>query len=80
MSGHNYYNTTVLQPFVWNYLGKSVPEETFTHSHLSWSSIIIYQLPASTTGIIEYQLELKKDQQTASGSMKLLQHCTDEKA
>jgi len=31
--------------FVWNNPGKSVPEETFTHSHLSWSSIIPYLLP-----------------------------------
>jgi len=23
--------TTVLRPFVWDYLGKPVPEETFTH-------------------------------------------------
>ena len=26
-----------------------VPEETFTHSHLSWSSIITYLLPPSTS-------------------------------
>ena len=26
-----------------------VPEETFTHSHLSWSSTILHQLPTSTT-------------------------------
>ena len=30
-------------------LGEPVPEETFTHSHLSWSSAILYQLPLSTT-------------------------------
>ena len=29
--------------------GEPVPEETFTHSHLSWSSSILYQLPPSTT-------------------------------
>jgi len=28
--------------FVQDYLGELVPEETFTHSHLSWSSIILY--------------------------------------
>jgi len=28
--------TTVLQPFVWDCPGVPVPEETFTHSHLSW--------------------------------------------
>ena len=27
--------TSILQPFVWDYLGESVPEETFSHSHLS---------------------------------------------
>jgi len=28
--------TAVLQPFVWDYLGETVPEEsTFTHLHLS---------------------------------------------
>jgi len=25
--------TTVLRPFVWDYLGEPVPEEIFTHSH-----------------------------------------------
>jgi len=34
-----------------------VPEETFTHSHLSWSSIIPYRLPPSITihGILSVQ-------------------------
>ena len=35
------------QDFVRDNLGKPVPEETFTHSHLSWSSIIPYLLPPS---------------------------------
>jgi len=26
--------------FVWDNLGEPVREETFTHSHLSWSSIV----------------------------------------
>jgi len=45
------YNTTttVLWSFVWDYTGELVPEETFTHSHVSRSSIILYQLPTSTT-------------------------------
>ena len=30
-----------------NNLGEPVPEETFTHSHLSWSSVIPYLLPPS---------------------------------
>jgi len=29
--------------------GEPVPEETFTHSHLSWSSIVPYLLHPSTT-------------------------------
>ena len=33
--------TTILWPFPWDYLGEPAPEETFTHSHLSWSSIIL---------------------------------------
>jgi len=28
-------------------VGEPVPEETFTHSHLSWLSIILYLLPPS---------------------------------
>jgi len=38
-----------LWPFVWDYPSEPVPEETFTHSYLSWLSIILYQLPPSTT-------------------------------
>jgi len=34
---------------VCDYPGEPVPEETFTHSHLCSSSIILYQLPPSTT-------------------------------
>jgi len=43
--------------FVQDNLGESVPEETFTHSHLSWSSIIPYLLPPSFTihGIVPVQ-------------------------
>jgi len=40
--------TIVIWPFVWNYPGEPVPEETFANSHLSWSSIILYLLPPST--------------------------------
>ena len=37
--------------------GEPVPEETFTHSHLPWSSIIPYVLPQSITiyGILPVQ-------------------------
>ena len=38
-----------LKPFVWDYPGVLVPEETFTHSHPSWSSNILYQFPPSIT-------------------------------
>ena len=41
--------TAILQLFIWNYLGVSVPEETVTHSHLSCSSANLYQRPPSTT-------------------------------
>jgi len=52
-------NTTVSQPFVWDYSGRPVPEETFTHSHPSWSSDILYQLPLFTLyGVERTQLGL----------------------
>ena len=35
--------------FVWDNPGELVPEEMFTHSHLSWSSIIPCLLPPSIT-------------------------------
>ena len=41
--------TTVLPPFDWDDTGEPVPEETFTNSHLSWSSTILYKLSLSTT-------------------------------
>jgi len=34
--------------FVWDNPGDPLPEETFTHSHLSWSSIVPYLLHPST--------------------------------
>ena len=53
ISGNYYHSTitttTVLWPFVRDYPGDPVPEETITHSHLSCSSTILYQLPPSTT-------------------------------
>jgi len=58
------YNThTRTQPFyssmdfVRDNPGEPVPEETFTHSHLSWSSIVSYLLHPSTTihGILPMQ-------------------------
>jgi len=45
---HTTTTITILRPFVQDYLSELVPEETFTHSHLSWSSIILYQLPPPT--------------------------------
>jgi len=38
-----------LTAFVRDYVGRPVPEETFTHSHPSCSSDVLYQLPPSTT-------------------------------
>jgi len=34
--------------FVWDKPGEPAPEETFTNSHLSWSSIIPYLLQGSS--------------------------------
>jgi len=44
--------------FVRDNQGEPVPEETFTHSHLSWSSIISYLLPPSIMihGILSFNL------------------------
>jgi len=54
-TAHVHYNTitttittTVLWPFVRDYPSEPEPEETLTHSHLSWSSTILYQLSPST--------------------------------
>ena len=48
MTLNNNTTTTVLWPFVWDYPGELVPEETLTHSP-SWSSSNLYQLLPSTT-------------------------------
>jgi len=52
-----YYNCFTALDFVWDKLGEPVPEETFTHSQPSWSSIILYLLPPSTVihGILYVQ-------------------------
>ena len=49
--------------FVRDNLGEPVPEETFTHSHLLWSSVIPYLLPPSITihGIIPVQFTCLND-------------------
>jgi len=39
--------STVLSPFVHDYPGEQLAEETFTYSHLLWL-LVIYQLSAST--------------------------------
>jgi len=57
------YYTQHTQPFygfldsVWNNPGEPVPEETFTHLHLSWSLVIPYLLPPSImlNGILPVQ-------------------------
>jgi len=46
---HAHTHTIVLWSFVWDYLGEPYQKKTFTHSDLSWSSTILYQLPPSTT-------------------------------
>jgi len=40
----------------------------------SWKEYMEKLMNEEINGIMEYQLKLKKDQQIASGSMKLLQH------
>jgi len=43
--------------FVRDNPGEPIPEETFTHSHLSWSSIVLYLLHPSNTihGVLPVQ-------------------------
>jgi len=41
-------HTTVLWPFVQQYPGEQVWNETLTHADVSWSSTILYQVPSST--------------------------------
>jgi len=43
--------------FVRDNPGKPVPEETFTHSHLSQSSIIPYLLPPSINLIFKFSIK-----------------------
>jgi len=56
---HTHTHTTILQlsRFCPGQLVEPVAEETFTHSYLSWSSIIPYLLPPSITihGILSVQ-------------------------
>ena len=54
------YTTHIRFPFsgfFWDNPGELVPEETLTHPHLSWSSVIPYLLPLSITihGILPVQ-------------------------
>ena len=54
-TAHSAEKNTHIQPFYGSLdfvrvnQGEPVPEETFTHSHLSWSSVIPYLLPPSIT-------------------------------
>ena len=58
--------------FVRDNPGKPVPEETFTHSHLSWSSIVPYLLHPSTTthGILPVQ-----SMQLTTGFVQTVKYC-----
>jgi len=51
---HNHFTAVWI---VWDNPGEPVPEETFTHSHLLWSSIVPYLLHPSTMihGILPVQ-------------------------
>ena len=57
--------------FVRDNPGEPVPEETFTHSHLSWSSVVPYLLHPSTAiqGIppVQCRVKMKKDIHVYSG-------------
>jgi len=62
LSGHTLTHTQLFYgslDFIQDNLDEPVPEETFTHSHLSWSSIISYLLHPSATihGILPVQSE-----------------------
>jgi len=46
-------HTTAVWPFVQDYPGRPVPEETFTHSHPSWSTNILYQLPPYSIVLVQ---------------------------
>ena len=54
---HTHYRLTALRPG--DYPGGPVPEETFTHSHPSWSSDILYQLlpPTMINSILILQFQ-----------------------
>ena len=54
---HTHTHTHGCLDFVWDNPGEPVPEETFTHSHPSWSSIIPYLLLPSNAihGILPVQ-------------------------
>jgi len=59
--------TTIgLRPFVQDYLGELVPEETFTHSRLLWSSIILYLLPHLLKSIASSLFNLHASQPLSS--------------
>ena len=57
-----------LTAFVRDNPGRPVPEETLTHSHPTWSSDILYQLPPFTTinGIILFILHAWQSSWTTS--------------
>jgi len=45
---HTHNRFTAILDFLWHYTVEPAPEETFTQSHLPWSSVIIYLLPPCT--------------------------------
>jgi len=59
--------------FIRDNLGEPVPEETFTHSHLSWSSIVSYLLHPSNTihGILYSLFNPRAWQLSVWGEMKI---------
>ena len=63
--------TTVLRPFVRDYLGEPIPEETLTHLP-SWSSSNLYQLLPSTTTMASSLFKLRAWQSFCTTSFHVL--------
>jgi len=57
---------------VWDYPGRPVPEETFTHSHPSWSSNILYQLPPFIRCMTSSLFNLRAWQSFSTTSLQVL--------
>ena len=50
-SAYTHTRTTVKWPFVWDYLGELIRDETVAHSHPSCSSDILYLLRSTASSV-----------------------------